>query len=182
MLRKTILGLFAVVFLISVSVLTAYNHGPQSKLIAPPATPETTTTLTPMTPIDWSPDMDCAICHVMQPYVDSLQDSSLKVNVHAQKGFGCIFCHEQEVLVEVHRGVDSTATSINERKFPKQSCLKCHGSYANLIALTKDSTELTVIADEAVNPHDTHLGEVDCYYCHKMHKKFKPIDYCYDCH
>lgn len=176
------LGLIAVVFLISVSVLTAYNRGPQTKLMAPPIAPETTTTPTAITPVVWSPDIDCAICHVMQPYVASMQDSSLMVHVHAQKGFGCLNCHEQGVLVEVHRSADSTATSINERKFPKESCLKCHGSYANLIALTKDSTELTVIADEAVNPHDTHLGEVDCYYCHKMHKKFKPINYCYDCH
>ena len=182
MLRKTILGLFAVVFLILVSVLTAYNRGSKSISPAQSTTHETPTTPTAITPIVWSPDMDCAICHVMQPYVDSMQDSNLMGYVHAQKGFVCLNCHEQGVLEEVHRGANSNATAIKERKFSKEFCLGCHGSYAALTALTKDSTELTAVADEAVNPHDSHLGEVDCYYCHKMHKEFKPINYCYDCH
>ncbi len=142
-------------------------------------TPETPTAIVP---IVWSPDIDCAICHVMQPYVASMQDSSLMGYVHAQKGFVCLVCHEQGVLGEVHRDVSSNATSIKERKFSKEFCLRCHGSYAALTTLTKDSTAFTDIADVAVNPHDSHEGEVDCYYCHKMHKKIKPINYCYDCH
>ncbi len=118
----------------------------------------------------------------MQSYVDSLQDSSLRVYVHSKKGFVCLDCHDQQVLAEVHTDVNSNATSIKERKFPKEFCLGCHGSYADLSALTKDSTTLTDIADVVVNPHDSHQGEVDCYYCHKMHKKVKPINYCYECH
>ena len=182
MLRKSIIALFAVVFLISVSVLAAYNRGSKSISTTPPMTPEMAPIPAAIIPIVWSPDIDCTVCHVMQPYVASMQDSSLMVYNHAQKGFVCLDCHEQGVLVEVHGGVNSDATSIKERKFSKEFCLACHGSYANLIALTKDSTEFTVIADEAVNPHDTHLGEVDCYYCHKMHKKVKATNYCYDCH
>ena len=118
----------------------------------------------------------------MKSYVDSLQDSSLEVYVHAQKGFVCLDCHEQEAVEEVHRSANGSATSIKERKFPTEPCLGCHGSYADLIAPTKDSTALKVIADVVVNPHDSHQGEVDCYYCHKMHKKIKPINYCYECH
>ena len=82
----------------------------------------------------------------------------------------------------VHRDVNPNATSIEEREFPKEFCLGCHGSYANLIVLTKDSTALSDIADTVVNPHDSHQGEVDCYNCHKMHRTVKPINYCYTCH
>jgi hypothetical protein len=118
----------------------------------------------------------------MQSYIDSLQDSSLIVYVHAQAGFDCLDCHEQEVLEEVHGTVNFSATSVNEREFPKQFCLDCHGSYAALIARTKESNALTDIDNVSVNPHDTHEGEVDCYYCHRMHKKVEPINYCYGCH
>lgn len=104
------------------------------------------------TPIVWSYDIDCAVCHVMQSYVDSLQDSNLMVYVHAQAGFVCLDCHEQEVLEEVHEDVNSNATSIEERKFPKQFCFECHGSYADLIVLTRDSKALTEIANVSVNP------------------------------
>ena len=185
MLKKSILGLLAVGCLISVLVLVACNRSPKQIATAQPTTSETTTTPdTPaaITPIVWSPGIDCSVCHVMQSYVDSLQDPSLIVYIHAPKGFGCLDCHEQEILEEVHGDVNSNATSIEERKFPMEYCFRCHGSYADLIELTKDSEALTVIADEAVNPHDSHEGEVDCYYCHKMHKKVEPKDYCYDCH
>ncbi len=127
MLRKTILGLIAVVFLISVSVLTAYNRSSKSISKVPPTTFEmtdTSETPTAIVPIVWAPDIDCAICHVMQPYVASMQDSSLMGYVHAQKGFVCLVCHEQGVLGEVHRDVSSNATSIKERKFSKEFCLR----------------------------------------------------------
>ena len=130
MVKKSIFCLIAVVLLISVAVLAACNRNSKSVSTTPPAPPETTTTpktpappetsTTPKTPaattsIVWSPDVDCAVCHVMQSYVDSLQDSSLMVYVHSQKGFVCLDCHDQQVLAEVHTDVNSNATSDKSR-------------------------------------------------------------------
>lgn len=191
MLTKSTLRLLAVVFMVSVSLLSACDRSTRSISTAPPATSETPTipessatseTPTAITPIVWSPDLDCAGCHVMQSYVDSLQNSSLMVSAHAQKGFVCLSCHEQELLAEVHEDLDPSTTSIEERMFPQEFCLGCHGSYTDLITLTEDSEALTSIVNVAVNPHDSHEGEVDCYYCHKMHETVKPVDYCFGCH
>ena len=118
----------------------------------------------------------------MQTYVDSLQDSSLVAFAHAKKGFVCLSCHQPGVLAEVHRNVNSRVISIKESAFQKEFCLECHVGYANLIELTKDSKAFAAIANEEVNPHNSHKGEVDCYNCHKMHEQAKPIDYCYECH
>ena len=126
MLRKTILGLFAVVFLISLSVLTAHNRGSKSISTVPPMTP--TAIPAAITPIVWSPDIDCAICHVMQPYVASMQDSSLMVYNHAQKGFVCLDCHEQGVLVEVHGESIQMLLLLKSESFRKNSALHVTGA------------------------------------------------------
>ena len=178
--------------LVSAFLLAACNRESKSISTAPsegsPATTtqaETaTTTELPKTvaTIVWSLEMDCAACHIMQSYVDSLQDPNLTVYAHAQMGFVCTHCHEQDVLREVHQDVNSSTVTIEERMFPKDNCFRCHGSYADLIARTIDSEVFKAIADVAVNPHKSHEGEIDCSFCHKMHKSYKPIDFCYDCH
>ena len=57
-------------------------------------------------------------------------------------------------------------------KAPAQStCLACHGSYDKLAKATAKSKP---------NPHDSHMGRVDCSECHSMHKTSRFM--CRDCH
>ena len=55
----------------------------------------------------------------------------------------------------------------------QKTCLKCHGSYE---ALAKKTAK----AGEKFNPHDSHMGRVECTQCHSMHGKSHYI--CHDCH
>ena len=54
----------------------------------------------------------------------------------------------------------------------KEQCLECHGSYQELGMITEK--------EESLNPHQSHIGEVRCTYCHHAHKESK--DYCNRCH
>lgn len=53
----------------------------------------------------------------------------------------------------------------------QKTCLQCHRSYEALAAKTKG---------DKFNPHDSHMGRIDCTQCHAMHKKSHYI--CHDCH
>lgn len=55
----------------------------------------------------------------------------------------------------------------------QKTCLGCHGSYE---ALAKKTAK----PGEKFNPHDSHMGRVECTACHSMHKKSHYI--CRDCH
>ncbi|MDR3440613.1 cytochrome c3 family protein [Telmatospirillum sp.] len=50
-------------------------------------------------------------------------------------------------------------------------CLNCHGPYSKMAAKT---------AKLEINPHDSHLGEIDCTFCHAGHKP--PKNKCAECH
>ena len=53
----------------------------------------------------------------------------------------------------------------------KEQCLACHGSYAKVAEQT-DKLD--------INPHDSHLGQIECTKCHKGHKA--PVVECNRCH
>ncbi|MCF0253771.1 MAG: cytochrome c3 family protein [Duodenibacillus sp.] len=53
----------------------------------------------------------------------------------------------------------------------QETCLACHGSYAQIAQKTAKSTP---------NPHDSHMGRVECSECHSMHKASRFM--CRDCH
>lgn len=55
---------------------------------------------------------------------------------------------------------------------PTEACLACHGgSYAGMTALTQDRSP---------NPHDFHMGELSCPFCHLIHEPYR--DPCKLCH
>ena len=138
----------------------------------------------------WEPDMDCATCHVMASYTESLQDANLSAYTHAQEGLVCLDCHEQAVLDQVHKEAKAGVTRLKPRKFSNELCFDCHvdnehTSYQEIIERTKDYT----VDGEKINPHDPHAGleemeqeQLECRRCHKMHKKSPGIEYCYGCH
>ncbi|ADD69383.1 fumarate reductase flavoprotein subunit precursor [Denitrovibrio acetiphilus DSM 12809] len=67
---------------------------------------------------------------------------------HKDADVQCADCH----------GTDSPSESA---KMP--ACLECHGSYQELAEATADVEE--------ANPHDSHMGELDCGSCHGIHKE-----------
>jgi len=172
--RKSILSLLAVVSVVSLMILAACSGG---------KTPPTE----PPSPITWTPDMAC-YCHAK--YEISMTDSALLVYMHVQEGEDeCTDCHELTTLEIVHATVLPAQTADTERPLPQAFCLNCHETYADIAKLTVNSTVLTDANGTVVNPHDVPLtpGHVtanvtECSNCHKMHKTYDAINYCYRCH
>ena len=87
-------------------------------------------------------------------------DPPMLADRHVKAGVKCESCH----------GSDQAAKG--PRTVKKETCLACHGgTYAKLAEKT-DSLE--------VNPHDSHLGEIECTKCHRGHQK--PVLECARCH
>lgn len=85
----------------------------------------------------------------------SLQAKNLAER-HAERNTDCTACHKD--------GNPSNRPTA-------QDCFKCHGGYPQLIKKTSSLD---------TNPHDTHLGEIECSSCHSGHAKPKLI--CTQCH
>lgn len=117
----------------------------------------------------------CATCHLLQPYVDSWQESEFLDNAHAEAedSVNCKACHKStipELIGELTAFIlEDYELPLRARKFPQENCfLGCHGSYEKIIELTKTEQEF--------NRHDSHFGQIDCWVCHKMHREQE--DYC----
>jgi cytochrome c nitrite reductase small subunit len=140
----------------------------------------------------------CATCHVMKPYLDSWQNPQTDfAAAHKNAGMRCLDCHEAKIKEQVQELVTYVTgkytTSLETRRFPKEWCLRCHehSSYEELAQRTKDymvPAELfpnSTPADPAQqmqNPHASHLGQEQCYKCHKMHQESPQMAYCFSCH
>jgi cytochrome c nitrite reductase small subunit len=123
----------------------------------------------------------CAVCHIMDPYLESWESSDLGAHYHAEYDVTCLECHEptleqqvNELLVYVQGDYE---VPLKEMKYPQEDCLGCHehGSYEQIIEMTADLEDTG-----GANPHDSHYGEMECRLCHKMHKESE--DYCAQCH
>jgi hypothetical protein len=79
--------------------------------------------------------------------------------VHNTKGVTCKDCH----LVEKPN-----------QKPSSKACLDCHGSYDKVAKLTSKLH---------ANPHDSHLGPIDCLKCHSIHDLPEQFEGpCVECH
>lgn len=76
---------------------------------------------------------------------------------HKENAVACVDCHKTDKPMK--------AASV-------ESCKECHGTYADVKELTKKLPE--------ANPHDSHLGELDCRDCHKIHRASEVV--CASCH
>ena len=74
---------------------------------------------------------------------------------HVARGLKCESCH----------------TTMPPKAVNTDGCLKCHVSYEKLAARTDKND---------INPHDSHLENLDCGACHHGHKK--PGLACDECH
>lgn len=75
--------------------------------------------------------------------------------LHAAKQIQCTACHPQ-----------------GEKVAPTtQDCMTCHGSYKDVAGKTGSLRP---------NPHDSHMGELECTVCHKGHQQ--QTVFCNQCH
>lgn len=117
----------------------------------------------------------CTLCHNMQPYYASWQNSNLLANKHADAGVNCHACHETSISAKAEEGVKYITgdfkTPMDKREFPNEFCLKCHTDFESIKAKTNF---------EEGNPHDSHNGQLDCSKCHSMHQQSTLL--CTQCH
>lgn len=76
---------------------------------------------------------------------------------HMQKGVTCEQCHNSSAPVAAAKS---------------KACMKCH-NYPDLAAAS-------VAKKLALNPHDSHAGQLRCTLCHKEHEQ--SVLYCRQCH
>lgn len=81
-------------------------------------------------------------------------------NSHKENGVECVTCHETKNPV-VAPNVDNISAV----------CATCHGTLNDMGKTT---------AQNKPNPHDTHIGAMDCYECHNIHKP--SVNMCASCH
>jgi hypothetical protein len=81
---------------------------------------------------------------------------SRKLDKHRNLGMDCSGCHKENP---------------SKQKVPMAVCLGCHGDYQKSAAKTEHLNP---------NPHDSHLGEIDCEKCHHSHKASENA--CVACH
>ncbi|MDR2105646.1 MAG: flavocytochrome c, partial [Deferribacteraceae bacterium] len=80
---------------------------------------------------------------------------------HIDKGNSdCISCHDGQVTV------DDSETSVNN------ACMNCHGDLPSVAESVKVKGE--------INPHESHLGKINCTSCHAGHTA--SFVYCNNCH
>jgi fumarate reductase flavoprotein subunit len=85
---------------------------------------------------------------------------------HATMGFACVDCHKTDVP-------QSAPTN--------EACLSCHGSYEKLAEKTRPRHIANPQDKEAhANPHDSHMGPINCTDCHRTHKPSELV--CGQCH
>lgn len=132
--------------------------------------------------INFTPEVQkCGVCH--QAYVDSMGNDTFLGGKHHDATEDCFECHEKNGVVTAHAKVTGPPGKLfRQRKYPNESCLSCHDGYEDLVENTKHSKALITVDGKVINPHDTHVGKVECFNCHKMHKDKPPIEYCYGCH
>ena len=123
----------------------------------------------------------CANCHTMDDYVDSLADSSLLVSLHTARNIGCVDCHDYDLEDQLRDTLaflqDDYDQPFMRARYDNDYCFQCHehGSYEELKQLIQ-----YMVGDVLGDLHNSHLGEIDCRLCHKMHKP--SVDYCSQCH
>lgn len=126
--------------------------------------------------MEWSKDMDCSGCHSAQ--VASQKDKNLLSNVHAEKGVSCLDCHEEQAMKTQHKAA-LAGTPVTKLKVDKKACFNCHIAN-NKHASYEEVAKLTSDFDPKLNPHDSHIGRLECRACHHVHNGSH--NKCSECH
>ncbi len=115
----------------------------------------------------------------MDPYVQGYhgqgEEGVILAQKHAEAGINCIDCHDNGIEDKVQETVWYVTDDFDDpplkRDFGNEMCTKCHKT-DELIAKTDKGN--------GINPHDSHLGDLNCEDCHKMHNKSEAA--CMRCH
>lgn len=131
----------------------------------------------------------CTRCHVVEPYLEDMNNPEWLVHDHLQEGVKCLDCHQlsladkfQETITYLNLNGEFR-NPLRRYKYPQETCLSCHehGSYEQIALVT---TDLGVTDDQAggtpANPHQSHFAKLECHLCHRMHEQ--SVDYCAECH
>lgn len=136
------------------------------------------------------PSFCSALCHSpMDPYVEGYfsENQTLSVVAHQTANVTCLQCHEARVEDQVKEAVAWVSGNFSDpltvRRFGTvEFCDRCHNDED--VSTGTDRPEIIATTanyqNSGRNPHDSHLGNVDCYTCHSMHGKSKL--YCTQCH
>ncbi|MCD8554769.1 cytochrome c3 family protein [Seleniivibrio sp.] len=94
------------------------------------------------------------ICIVPVIAFAAAQNNELLAQKHLKQGVACTDCH-----------------AIGEEKAPVKvdTCLSCHDGYEGMAKKTEKKGDGTYLSN--LNPHKSHLGNVECTECHKGHEK-----------
>jgi len=130
---------------------------------------------------------DCFVCHTWKPGksfglvgVRESYGAPLKEDMDLMKQM-FTSAAESDYLDARHVAKDVTCAGCHGKDLPKADdtvenpkCLACHGPAEELAAKTAPK----VFPDR--NPHQSHLGEINCTVCHSGHAASKV--YCLQCH
>lgn len=87
-------------------------------------------------------------------------DRASLADLHKSNQVGCADCHGKAKKIVV----DDSEKGVNKR------CVDCHGTLS----------QLSANASGHINPHGSHLGEINCTTCHRGHEA--STAYCNGCH
>ena len=88
--------------------------------------------------------------------------------VHAQQSkLTCTACHGDKTPTSVT--AEESLATVN------QNCLNCHGDAKSLAEKLAPK-----LVHKEINPHGSHLVEIDCVTCHRGHSAGEA--YCQQCH
>lgn len=88
-------------------------------------------------------------------------------SAHGQRQIACAACHSNANPTALPAEQSLAETN--------QACISCHGDMKKLAEITRPK-----LANKHINPHDSHLAQIDCLTCHTGHKKGE--SYCLQCH
>ncbi|WP_303758244.1 cytochrome c3 family protein [Selenomonas ruminantium] len=108
--------------------------------------------------------------------MEGYNQGELLSNKHKAAHVDCIDCHENGIEDKVKETIwyvtDDFGDPPAKRHFDNKMCTKCHSDMDALVAKTDKGS--------GVNPHNSHLGDLTCSDCHKMHNQSKAA--CQNCH
>jgi Zn finger protein HypA/HybF involved in hydrogenase expression len=135
------------------------------------------------------------VLQVMSYYIDAMQNEGTLLHKHYIQETSkdvqveCSSCHEIKTLRTLFTLADSKANSDQDKIMTRNSietCLSCHGTYAEVAELTKDTK---IAAFFNVNFHDPSFmingpkDPIKCTICHIVHGKSSiDANFCHTCH
>ncbi|MDR3053380.1 MAG: cytochrome c3 family protein [Coriobacteriales bacterium] len=142
-----------------------------------------------------SPSFCGTLCHSpMATYVEGYEsgDSNLLISTHKKAGNACLDCHEASIGEQIHEAQvwlagDFTTPLAASGIGTKEFCLDCH-DWDKVMEATDDYSGLYERGistgfqglTKGLNPHRSHMEDVDCGDCHSMHGT--SVMQCNECH